>query len=498
MTSVTVCARFRPLSSREKRDHGDSVCIRSLDNESFVFKDVKEGDLMFCFDRVFYQHSSQDDVYQFLALPIVRDAINAINGTIITYGQTGAGKTYSMEGPSMSESDGQKKGILPRVVNGLFDCIKSANDGSKYIVKLSMAEIYMEKVRDLFDLSKDNLQIKEGKTRGIFLSGATEVGVANRAVGETQMNMASSRSHCVYIFSVLQESTNDGRVKTGKLVLVDLAGSEKVEKTCAEGRVLEEAKTINKSLSALGNVINALTNGKMNHIPYRDSKLTRILQDALGGNSRTAVLCCCSPSSLNASESLSTLRFGARAKHVRTSPRVSSNEDKGEVKLVTHCQTKKSESRDRLLDQVCKEMARYCPHCRMQLGIYISLEPFTCELRASLNIEEVKLLEELFVMEGIIFDPCMAEDFESAYEDVTSRTISALHQTVEELLTTIETLKKENLDLKVKVAASEKFHSYFNAAESFCYSATILGFLWFFSSWIWSIFGPDATRKRLL
>ncbi|XP_058102660.1 kinesin-like protein KIN-1 isoform X5 [Magnolia sinica] len=384
MASVTVCARFRPLSSREKRDHGDSVCIRSLDTESFVFKDVKEGDLTFCFDRVFYQHSSQDDVYQFLALPIVRDAINAINGTIITYGQTGAGKTYSMEGPSMSECDGQKKGILPRVVNGLFDCITSANDGSKYIVKLSMVEIYMEKVRDLFDLSKDNLQIKEGKTRGIFLSGATEicimdaaealqklfVGVANRAVGETQMNMASSRSHCVYIFSVLQESTNDGR-----------------------------------------------------------------------------------------------------AKHVRTSPRVSSNEDKGEVKLVTHCQTNKSESRDRLLDQ----------------------------LRASLNIEDVKLLEELFVVEGIIFDPCMAvEDFESAYEDVTSRTISALHQTVEELLTTIETLKKENLDLKVKVAASEKFHSYFNAAESFCYSATILGFLWFFSSWIWSIFGPDATRKRLL
>ncbi|XP_058085993.1 kinesin-like protein KIN-1 isoform X2 [Magnolia sinica] len=334
MASVTVCARFRPFSSKEKKDHGDSVCIRSLDTDSFVFKDVKQGDLTFCFDRVFYQHSSQDDVYQFLALPIVRDAINAINGTIITYGQPGAGKTYSMEGPSMSECDGQKKGILLRVVNGLFNCITFANDRSKYIVKLSMVEIYMEKVRDLFDLSKDNLQIREGKTQGIFLSGATEicimdaaealqklsVGVANRAVGETQMNMASSRSHCVYIFSVLQESTNDGRVKTGKLVLVDLAGSEKVkEKTCAEGRVLEEAKTINKSLFALSNVINALTNGKMNHIPYRDSKLTRILQDALGGNSRTAVLCCCSPSSLNASESLSTLRFGARAKHVRMS-----------------------------------------------------------------------------------------------------------------------------------------------------------------------------------
>lgn len=180
------------------------------------------------------------------------------------------------------------------------------------------------------------------------------------------MNMASSRSHCVYIFTVQQEFPKDkrfsfppnlvleirtkklwtfwdcDRIRTGKLILVDLAGSEKVEKTGAEGKLLDEAKTINKSLSALGNVINALTcspQGRANHIPYRDSKLTRILQDALvslpssgpnslswlsifienqvflilqGGNSRTALLCCCSPSPSNASESLSTLRFGAR------------------------------------------------------------------------------------------------------------------------------------------------------------------------------------------
>ncbi|KAJ0636244.1 putative plus-end-directed kinesin ATPase [Helianthus annuus] len=141
------------------------------------------------------------------------------------------------------------------------------------------------------------------------------------------MNMASSRSHCIYIFTVQKEVANEKRVSIGKLVLVDLAGSEKVEKTGAEGRVLEEAKTINKSLSALGNVINALTSGqqgKANHIPFRDSKLTRILQDALvstivsfelhieGGSSQTALLCCCSPCLCNFSESLSTLRFGAR------------------------------------------------------------------------------------------------------------------------------------------------------------------------------------------
>ncbi|KAF8394469.1 hypothetical protein HHK36_020677 [Tetracentron sinense] len=299
MSNVTVCARFRPLSSKEKRDHGDVICIRSIDAENFVFKDEKDEDFTFCFDRVFYPGSEQVDVYEFLAQPIVRDAVNAINGTIITYGQTGAGKTYSIEGPSILGCDEQKKeGLLPRVVGELFECLKSADEMIKYTVKLSMVEIYMEKVRDLFDLSKDNLHIKEGKVQGIFLSGVTEIsildpeealrslssGIANRAVGETLMNMASSRSHCVYIFTVRQESTKDRRMKTGKLILVDLAGSEKVEKTGAEGRVLEEAKTINKSLSALGNVINALTGstpGKVNHIPYRDSKLTRILQDAL-------------------------------------------------------------------------------------------------------------------------------------------------------------------------------------------------------------------------
>ncbi|XP_028770808.1 kinesin-like protein KIN-1 isoform X2 [Neltuma alba] len=346
MSNIIVCARFRPLSSKENRIDDSSVCIRSVDTETFVFKDEKEEDFTFSFDRVFYEKSEQAEVYEFLALPIVRDAANAINGTIITYGQTGAGKTYSMEGPGILECDEPKKGLLPRVVFGLFDTLnRSDEEDIKYSIKLSMAEIYMEKVRDLFNLSNDNIQIKESKTQGIILPGVAEKtvqnpaealqslsrGIANRAVGETQMNMASSRSHCVYIFTILLEYTKHKRSKSGKVILVDLAGSEKVEKTGAEGRVLEEAKSINKSLSALGNVINALTcglPGKANHVPYRDSKLTRILQDALGGNSRTALLCCCSPSSLNASETLSTLRFGARAKHVKTSPRVDCNEEK--------------------------------------------------------------------------------------------------------------------------------------------------------------------------
>ncbi|KAK0601819.1 hypothetical protein LWI29_027716 [Acer saccharum] len=441
MSNITVCARFRPLSSRERSNHGDSVCVHGIDTETFVFKDEKEEDFSFSFDRVFYEKSEQVEVYEFLVLPIVQDAVNAINGTIITYGQTGAGKTYSMEGPSVLECDELKQGLLQRAANGLFECIKSTEGSVKHTIKLSMVEIYMEKVRDLFDLSKDNIQIKESRVQGILLSGVTEIaisgpadalqrlssGIANRAVGETQMNMASSRSHCIYIFTIQQELAKEKRVKSGKLVLVDLAGSEKVEKTGAEGRVLEEAKTINKSLSALGNVINALTcgsPGKTNHIPYRDSKLTRILQDALGGNSRTALLCCCSPSSSNASESLSTLRFGTRAKHIKASPRPLCNEDHY-AKNHGASHATKDDSMERILNK----------------------------MRERLDVEDVNLLEELFILEGIFFDPNSVEELDQAFEDVTTQTISALHQAVEDLL------KRVNKALKARIAAAERLNA---------------------------------------
>ncbi|CAL9115326.1 unnamed protein product [Musa textilis] len=430
MVNVTVCVRFRPLNLSEKRLHGDSICIQALNTQSFTFKDEKEEDITFCFDRVFYQDSEQVEVYDFLAMPIIEaGAANAINGTIIAYGQ----------GLGVLDGDRNKKGLLPRVVDGIFEFLQSLVEMTKWTVKLSMVEIYMDKIRDLFDLSKDNIQIKENKCQGIFLLGATEIpitnstealrclchGIANRAVGETQMNLASSRSHCVYIFSVQQESRTDGsRSKTGKIVLVDLAGSEKADRTGAGGIVLEEAKSINKSLSALGNVINALTAGKLNHIPYRDSKLTRILQDALGGNSRTALLCCCSPSPSNVSESLSTLRFGAR--HLlKSSPRANMSDAKDDMEQIIDCESLDYKS-ERLLEK----------------------------LRQNLNEEDVDMLDELLTLEGIFFDPQSTEEIESAIEDVTIRTISALHQAVEDLKRRNDKLLTENHTLKADLTAA--------------------------------------------
>ena len=147
-------------------------------------------------------------------------------------------------------------------------------------------------------------------------------GAINRATAATGMNAGSSRSHSVFTVTVYQRNTVNNVQKTGKLILVDLAGSEMVKKTNATGQQLDEAKTINKSLSALGLVINALTDDKMTHVPYRDSKLTRVLQDSLGGNSKTVLIVACSPSAYNASETVSTLRFGARAKNIENKAKV--------------------------------------------------------------------------------------------------------------------------------------------------------------------------------
>nr|BAD33096.1 kinesin 1-like [Oryza sativa Japonica Group] len=456
MSNVTVCVRFRPLSHKERKTNGDKVCFKRLDSESFVFKDEREEDVIFSFDRVFYEDAEQSDVYNFLAVPIVAgamlctnclncldaDAISGINGTIITYGQTGAGKTYSMEGPSILHCNKQKTGLVQRVVDELFQSLQSSESMAMWSVKLSMVEIYLEKVRDLLDLSKDNLQIKESKTQGIYISGATEVsiqnssdaleclseGIANRAVGET----------------LQQGSTSDERVRGGKIILVDLAGSEKVEKTGAEGRVLDEAKTINKSLSVLGNVVNALTTGKPNHVPYRDSKLTRILQDALGGNSRAALLCCCSPSASNAPESLST--HLSRTKLIKTTPKSISPEVDSIKKPIpdSHGQ---NDLRDRILNK----------------------------LRLSLKEEDVDLLEELFVQEGIIFDPNYSvADIDSACQDAASQEVSLLTQAVEELKETVEELTDENERLRGELELAQEAAAAAAAARA---DGALLGFV---------------------
>ncbi|XP_050685988.1 kinesin heavy chain-like isoform X2 [Eriocheir sinensis] len=324
--SIRVICRIRPLNKSEEAAGSKFVCSfpSSRGQEDQM---VAVGGKVYLFDRVIKPNSTQEKVYDIVAKDIVKDVLNGYNGTIFAYGQTSSGKTHTMEGKL---GDPTYQGIIPRIVHDIFNHIYNMEEALEFHIKVSYFEIYMDKIRDLLDVSKVNLSVHEDKNRVPSVKGATErfvsspeevfetieMGKSNRHVAVTNMNEHSSRSHSVFLIQVKQENIENQKKLLGKLYLVDLAGSEKVSKTGAEGAVLDEAKNINKSLSALGNVIAALADGKT-HVPYRDSKLTRILQESLGGNARTTIVICASPASFNESETKSTLDFGKRAKTIK-------------------------------------------------------------------------------------------------------------------------------------------------------------------------------------
>uniref|UniRef100_A0A8C9Y4A3 Kinesin-like protein n=1 Tax=Sander lucioperca TaxID=283035 RepID=A0A8C9Y4A3_SANLU len=298
----------------------------------------------YVFDRVFPTNTTQEQVYNTCAKQIVKDVLGGYNGTIFAYGQTSSGKTHTMEGKL---HDPHQMGIIPRIAEDIFNHIFAMDENLEFHIKVSYFEIYMDKIRDLLDVTKTNLSVHEDKNRVPFVKSDSysvslvfsplllfplllfllissplvmdviDEGKAARHVAVTNMNEHSSRSHSIFLINIKQEHVETEQKLCGKLYLVDLAGSEKVSKTGAAGAVLDEAKNINKSLSALGNVISALAEGTKSHVPYRDSKMTRILQDSLGGNCRTTMFICCSPSSYNDAETKSTLMFGQRAKTIR-------------------------------------------------------------------------------------------------------------------------------------------------------------------------------------
>uniref|UniRef100_A0A8C5BSE7 Kinesin motor domain-containing protein n=1 Tax=Gadus morhua TaxID=8049 RepID=A0A8C5BSE7_GADMO len=320
--TIKVMCRFRPLNSSEVT-RGDRYIPKFPQGDDTVVIASKP----YAFDRVFASNTSQEQVYNACAQRIVKDVLEGYNGTIFAYGQTSSGKTHTMEG-LLHDTDNM--GIIPRIVQDIFNYIYSMDENLEFHIKVSYFEIYLDKIRDLLDVSKTNLSVHEDKNRVPYVKGCTErfvcspeevmdtidEGKSNRHVAVTNMNEHSSRSHSIFLINVKQENTQTEQKLSGKLYLVDLAGSEKVSKTGAEGAVLDEAKNINKSLSSLGNVISALAEGTA-YIPYRDSKMTRILQDSLGGNCRTTIIICASPSSYNESETKSTLMFGQRAKTIK-------------------------------------------------------------------------------------------------------------------------------------------------------------------------------------
>ena len=366
--NLKVAIRIRPPLSREieKNLPFRSIVITNKENNTcslveYIGAELDEGGRQkewisnpqmfqihrFTFDEVFDIDSNQEEVYKVSAKPAVNSVLEGYNSTIFAYGQTGTGKTFTMEGFTYNQFD-DSRGIIPRTIEDIFTYIESnSNKDTKFIIRAAYLQIYNEMISDLLKPNNPNknLNIREDKKKGLYVEHLSEWAVRSpsdiysllergascREVSNTNMNDVSSRSHAVFMIIVEQLISDlqiNGRqiTKIGRLNLVDLAGSERTRITGATGKQLEESKKINKSLSALGNVINALTDSKeRKHIPYRDSKLTRLLENSLGGNCKTTMIATISPAQCSFNESLSTLNFAKRAKNIKNRPIV--NED---------------------------------------------------------------------------------------------------------------------------------------------------------------------------
>ncbi|CAG9836443.1 unnamed protein product [Diabrotica balteata] len=324
--NVRVFIRIRPLKDMETTLANQKI-VQSDGNSITLNKYGAIKTFTFC--KVFDENSQQIDLYRHVSVPIVEQVLKGYNGTIFAYGQSGTGKTYTMIGDI---GDNSRKGIIPNIFSHIFAQITLANNEYSYVVTVTYLEIYNEEIRDLLsEYPEKKLALREKPGVGVYikdllgftvhsLEAVTDIlkkGNKNRATSFTQLNDVSSRSHA--IFTVLIETKNNITNKTtfGKLNLVDLAGSERVHKSLATGDRLREAGKINLSLSVLGNVISALVDGKATHIPYRNSKLTRLLQDSLGGNSLTAMIAMVSPRVQDCEESMYTLMYADRVKHIQ-------------------------------------------------------------------------------------------------------------------------------------------------------------------------------------
>ncbi|CAN8258819.1 unnamed protein product [Cochlearia groenlandica] len=347
--NVQILIRVRPLNSMEKSTNGYNRCLKQESSQYVAWTGPPET--RFLFDHVACETIDQETLFRVAGLPMVENCLSGYNSCIFAYGQTGSGKTYTMLGEvsDLEVKPSPNRGMMPRIFEFLFARIQAEEESRrderlKYNCKCSFLEIYNEQITDLLEPSSTNLQLREDIKSGVYVENLTECevesvqdilqlitqGSMNRKVGATNMNSESSRSHSVFTCVIESRWDKDSttNMRFARLNLVDLAGSERQKTSGAEGDRLKEAANINKSLSTLGHVIMVLVdvaNGKPRHIPYRDSRLTFLLQDSLGGNSKTMIIANASPSVSCAAETLNTLKFAQRAKLIQNNAVV--NED---------------------------------------------------------------------------------------------------------------------------------------------------------------------------
>ncbi|RLN45415.1 hypothetical protein BBJ29_007355 [Phytophthora kernoviae] len=357
--SVRVAVRIRPLIGREKVERCDE-CVSVLEEENQI---VMGKNRAFTYDYVFGKYVQQSDIWRCVD-PLIKATFDGYNSTIFAYGQTGSGKTYTMGSGSSVHIPPEDYGIIPRVISYMFEQIDSKtleNPHYKADLQIRFLEIYGEEIHDLLvtlddSTGENKVSLREAENGVVQVTGASEVCVDNadecmrllergtlcRTTGSTLMNAHSSRSHAIFTVTMVQHvpirdppadgtelGDGDYETRSSYFNFVDLAGSERQKRTQAEGKRLKEGIDINKGLLALGNVISALGDDKKRgrvHVPYRDSKLTRMLQDSLGGNSRTLMFTCVSPADVNFEETLNALKYANRARNIQNKPVVNRDE----------------------------------------------------------------------------------------------------------------------------------------------------------------------------
>ncbi|RHN70194.1 putative plus-end-directed kinesin ATPase [Medicago truncatula] len=358
--SVRVAVNIRPLITSELL-LGCTDCISVVPGEP----QVQIGSHSFTYDYVYGSTGQPSStIYDDCVAPLVDALFNGYNATVLAYGQTGSGKTYTM-GTDYNGA-GSSGGIIPKVMETIFKRVKSMENSTEFLIRVSFIEIFKEEVYDLLDPNYSRgdiastakitlpnrvpIQIRETTNGGITLAGVAEpevktkeemasylsTGSLSRATGSTNMNSQSSRSHAIFTITMEQKKGDD--ILCAKFHLVDLAGSERAKRTGADGMRLKEGIHINKGLLALGNVISALGDEKKRkeggHVPYRDSKLTRLLQDSLGGNSKTVMIACVSPADSNAEETLNTLKYSNRARNIQNKATINRDPAAAEVQTM--------------------------------------------------------------------------------------------------------------------------------------------------------------------
>ena len=344
---VKVAIRCRPLSNKEKTEEKEEIVTVEDARKEIILKatDELQKPVKFTYDFTFGQNINQETIYNECAKPVIDFLLEGFNCTIFAYGQTGTGKTFTMDG---AKGGPELIGIIPRTFNQIFDKINNAGENQEYLVRASMLELYNEELKDsLLPDGNKRLEIHEDPKTGFYVKDLSCVtvknpkelmeklnyGKSNRHVRATEMNDYSSRSHSIFniiIESSERDQTGNQFFRCGKLNLVDLAGSEKQKKTKTTDDALKEGININLSLTTLGNVINLLVK-KAPHIPFRNSKLTKLLADSLGGNSKTLMIANIGPASSNYLETLQTLKYANRAKQIQNKPVV--NEDAKDAQL---------------------------------------------------------------------------------------------------------------------------------------------------------------------